>query len=249
MILTTPALVLHTTQYSESSLIAKVFTKELGVRSYILKGVRTAMGKARQNLLQPLSYLEMTVYNNPKKQLQYVKEMHPMRQWPSIGSDMVRSALLFFMDEALYRALQEEEPNAALFDYVVAVLESLEADGLDKSSLPITFLLRLSRHLGIEPMDNYSLHEPLFNLKEGRFLAPPSLFARQSDPNVDYFLDASASTRLHYLVMSACDKGPAPMLTRHQRGEVITTLLEYFQIHLSDFRHFNSHTILHEVLD
>ena len=63
--LSTPALVLHTTQYKETSVIAKIFTRQLGVRSYILKGVRKGGSRTKQNLLQPLSYLDLVVYNNP----------------------------------------------------------------------------------------------------------------------------------------------------------------------------------------
>ena len=36
--ISTPAIVLHTTPYGESSVIVKAFTRLLGVRSYIIKG-------------------------------------------------------------------------------------------------------------------------------------------------------------------------------------------------------------------
>ena len=67
--LSTQALKLHTTEYSESSVIAKIFTRQLGVRAYILKGVRKGGSKTKQNLLQPLSHLDLVVYNNPKTQI------------------------------------------------------------------------------------------------------------------------------------------------------------------------------------
>ena len=52
MLLSTPGLVLHTTPYSESSVVAKVFTRQLGVRSYIIKGVRGPRGRVKQICLQ-----------------------------------------------------------------------------------------------------------------------------------------------------------------------------------------------------
>ena len=53
MLLSTPGLVLHTTPYAETSVVAKVFTRQLGVRSYIIKGVRGGSSRSRvkQNLL------------------------------------------------------------------------------------------------------------------------------------------------------------------------------------------------------
>ncbi len=256
MLRNTQGLVLHTTKYAESSIIAKIFTRELGLRSYIVKGIRSASGRNKQNLLQPLSHLDMTVYDNPKKQLQYIKEMHPAT-YHNMASDSVKMALVFFMDEVLYKSLREEEPNPQLFDYVVEQLDEL-APQADKApamtppqrhnTLPIRFLLHTSRYLGIEPLDNYSIHEPLFNLKEGRFQAPPSAYAAATNPNIHYFLDAHASSTLHYCLAGVHGHDNMPILTAPQRKNTLTNLLDYYQVHLTDFKRFQSHEVLHAVL-
>ena len=216
--LSTPALVLHTTQYKETSVIAKIFTRQLGVRSYMLKGVRKGGGKVKQNLLQPLSYLDLVVYNNPKNQINYMKEVAPHRGsdvWgaASPADEMTRHALRFFMTEVLYKTLREEEPMPELFDYSV------------------------SRHLGIEPLDNYSLREPLFDMVGGRF-----------QYSGEQTLDASSSQLLHCYLQSVNSGAPLPVASLPQRTELINRLIEYFQMHLAEFRNFKSHEILHSVL-
>lgn len=246
MLLTTQGLVLHTTKYGETSMIAKIFTRQLGLCSYIIKGVRSTKGKSKQNLLQPLSHLEMTVYNNSKRDLQYIKEMRPASHYNNIQNDGKKMALLFFMDEVLYKSLREEEQNQPLFDYVVSRLENLDREG-NVSTMPIDFLIGTAHHLGIEPMDNYSRQEPLFNLKEGRFQAPPSTYAAATNPNVEYFLDEPSSTHIHYCLSSA-HKNQAPQLSAIQRSSTLNNLLEYYHIHLSDFHNFTSHEVLHAVL-
>lgn len=243
MLLTTQGLVLHTTPYADSSIIAKVFTRVMGMRSYIIKGVRSQSGRTKQNLLQPLSLLDMTVYNNPKKQLQFIKEMHPAGATPYATNDGVRMALMFFMDEVLYKSLKDEEPNERLFDYVVDTLHSLSLEN-DLRHLPISFMLHTSRFIGIEPMNNYSLHERLFNLKEGRFLAS----ADSAGDNVDYCLDASSSNCLHSYLNSFYNNIPQPQLTASQRSATLNNLIEYYHIHLADFKNFKSHEVLHAVL-
>ena len=65
MTLSTPGLVLHTTPYAESSVVAKVFTRQLGLRSYIIKCVRGRSGRVKQKLLQPLSSLDSTTTPGP----------------------------------------------------------------------------------------------------------------------------------------------------------------------------------------
>lgn len=238
--LSTPALVLHTTQYKETSVIAKIFTRQLGVRSYILKGVRKGGSRTKQNLLQPLSYLDLVVYNNPKTQLNYLKEIAPhMGQAPQISNDMsdeaVHNALRFFMTELLYKALREEEPMPELFDYVVNSSQFTES-GVNLSNQPILFLLTVSRHLGIAPLDNYCQREPLFDLLNGRYCY-----------GGENTLNANMSQLLHYYLQSSNEGAPVPITTLTQRTELINCLLEYFQLHLAEFRNFKSHEILHTV--
>ena len=173
MLLSTPGLVLHTTPYGEASVVAKVFTRQLGVRSYLVKGVRTAKGRVKQNLLQPLSAIDMVVYDNTKQELNYIKELASRRPVPP--ADAVGNALRFFTTEVLYRALREEEPLPDLFDYVDEAAGCMtDSASHPRSHLPINFLLTVARHLGIEPLDNYTVREPLFDLQEGRYVGVPT---------------------------------------------------------------------------
>ncbi|MBP5327425.1 MAG: DNA repair protein RecO [Bacteroidales bacterium] len=246
MTLTTQGLVLHTTKYGETSVIAKVFTRQRGLCSYILKGVRSQRGRGKQNLLQPLSHLEMTVYDNSKKELQYIKEMHPSAHYNNINGDGVKMALVFFMDEVLYKSLKEGEANVELFDYIVGQLQRIDREDSSLSTIPIDMMIHTATHLGIAPMDNYSANSPLFNLKEGRFLSAPT--AINESPNVDYFLDATSSSRFHSCLSCSMSHTPMPTLSSKQRSDTLNNLLEYYHIHFPDFRNFKSHEVLHSVL-
>lgn len=253
MLRNTQGIVLHTTKFSESSLIAKVFTRELGLRSYLVKGVRgnrRAIGKA--NLLQPMSHLEMNVYENTRKEIQYIKEMQPARHYNNLRGDGVRMSLLFFMDEVLYKSVREEVPNPGLFDYVVGQLERIDGQltQSETATLPLDFLIHAAHHLGIEPLDNYSNSEPLFNLKEGRFLSGPSVHTNAPDAEPTYYLDARSSSDLHSCLQYAKHSGSlsAPTLPAVRRHETLNHLLEYYHLHLADFHNFHSHEVFHAVL-
>ena len=246
--LSTPALVLHTTDYSETSVIAKVFTRQLGVRSYILKGVRKGGSRTKRNLLQPLSYLDMVVYANPKASLNYVKEMAPHKSEPFKQSDnqAITNAVVFFMTELLYKTLREEEPDQELFDYIVDALEQLKRPLSSRhAQMPLLFLLRLTRYLGLWPRDNYSPREPLFDLQEGCFKSVG-----------ETTIDAATSRLLHeYLQLSTFNPQVVatdpqyPPATLAQRTALMNRLIEYLQLHLAGFGNFNSHEILHTILN
>lgn len=223
--LSTPGLVLHTTPYGESSVIAKVFTRQLGVRSYIVKGVRRHGGGMKQNLFAPLSSLDMVVYDSHKSELNHVKELAPRH--PDSASDPVGNALRFFMTEVLYKSLREEEPMPELWDYVESVPSSPE--------LPVLFLLRVAHYMGIEPLDNYSVREPLFDLQEGRFVSSPT----------ETTLTSALSYLLHEYLLATDERRVASLTDRRA---LIDALIAYYQLHLSGFRQFHSHEILHTIL-
>ena len=235
MLLSTPGLVLHTTPYAESSVVAKVFTRQLGVCSYLVKGVRSRAGRMKQNLFTPLCSLDMVVYDSHKGELNYIKELAPRH--PAYAPDPVGNALRFFMTEVLYKALREDEPMPELWDYVEAVSGEWTGESGQRKDFPIVFLLRVSHFLGIGPLDNYSAREPLFDLQEGRYVSVPT----------ETSLSPLLSSMLHdYLSM--CQGIDASTYQLSDRRSLIDALIAYYQLHLSGFHRFSSHEILHTIL-
>ena len=238
MLLSTPGLVLHTTPYADTSVVARVFTRQLGVRSYIIKGVRSRASRVKQNMLQPLTSLDMVVYDNHRGSINYIRELSPRR--PQQPSDPVAIALRMFMTEVLYRALREEEPLQELWDYVDSMSVQGETGtieqqaGIPTKDIPIVFMLRVAHHLGIEPLDNYSPREPYFNLQEGRYTS-----------SVD---DATLPLPLSVLLHEYLSNHPSASSQLKDRTALLNGLISYFQLHLSGFHNFTSHEILHNVL-
>ncbi len=249
MLLNTQGLVLRTTNYSETSVVAKIFTRHLGGRSYLIKGVNKAKSRTKRNLLQPLSYLELTVYDNNRRQLQYIKEMQPALHPVNCATDSIKTTLLFFMNEVLYKALPDEQPNPALFDFGVLQIEFLEECEDSLAHYPAFFLLQLAQHLGIAPLDNYSPREPHFNIKEGRFMPSPSFATEATD--LRYYVSVAASKQLHLLCgMAQGEVRPVVLsLPAADRRALMDLLLQYYQYHLPEFRHFKSIEVLHQVLN
>jgi len=228
MLVATPGFILHTTPYGESSVVAKVFTRQLGLRSYIVKGVRTPRGRVKQNLLQPLSCVDMVVYDNPRNDLNHIRELTPHSAEPP--ADAVGNALRFFMTEVLYKALREEEPMPELFDYV----ESSVSASITDVELPVVFMINVARHLGIEPLDNYNTHEPYFDLQDGRYVSSAT--------------ETTLSPDLSMLLHSYLSSADFHESSLQRRSRLLDALLVYYQLHLSGFRNFHSHEILHTIL-
>ncbi|MEK9612524.1 MAG: recombination protein O N-terminal domain-containing protein [Flavobacteriaceae bacterium] len=65
------ALSLGTVKYGDSSLIAACFTKQFGLKSYILKGILSPNGKKKvfKSFFEPLNILELEASKNPINRL------------------------------------------------------------------------------------------------------------------------------------------------------------------------------------
>lgn len=253
MLISTQAIVLHTSPYSETSMISNIFTRELGLKSYISKGIRNTKGGGKMGLLQPMNSLNMVVYNTPRHNINHIKEMQ-LQQPSPLMIHPTYSSLVFFMNEVLYKALKADEPNQPLFDYVNSTLGHLQQNNRQDlpyphstTMLPLSFLIHTAKHLGIEPLDNYSTHEPLFNIAEGRFQAPPSQTYLALHPQSRFF-SANQSLALHELLTAIHHHTALPLLNLEQRTTLIDLLIEYYHTHLPSFSHFQSHHILHDVL-
>ena len=62
MLYKTRGIVIHTIKYSDTSVIAKIYTEKFGLRSYLIRGVRSKKAKIRAAQLQHLNLLNLVVY-------------------------------------------------------------------------------------------------------------------------------------------------------------------------------------------
>jgi DNA repair protein RecO (recombination protein O) len=243
----TRGIVFHTLKYAETSIIAKVFTEKFGLRSYLVKGVRSAGSKTRTALFQPMSLLDLVVYEKEKNSLNSIREVRLAVPFASIPFDIRKSSVLLFICELSHRAIREEEPNPALFRFLWEQCLALEARNEGIADFHLFFTLELMHHLGIYPQNNHSQGTPVFNLREGMF---------QFDiPDHPDHLDPAESLALSD-ILKYCTPHPAASPYFPASGSrrpvsrffLLETLLRYYRLHLPGFGEMKSPGVLREVL-
>jgi DNA repair protein RecO (recombination protein O) len=147
-----PAYVLHSYDWSESSLILEAFTRHHGRVALVAKGAKKPSSNFRPVLL-PLQPLQLT-YSLASGDGD--AEIHALKGAEWVGSHVMPTgdALLsgLYLNELLLRLLARADPHAALFDAyagVVRVLASEHGDALE----PVlrSFELLLLREIGLLP--------------------------------------------------------------------------------------------------
>jgi DNA repair protein RecO (recombination protein O) len=151
MLKKTAGIVLSHIKYKDSSIIVRIFTRELGLKAYLVNGVRSLGKGSKIALYQPLTLLDLVVYDKENSGLQRISEAkikHPQRLIPF---DMTRTSLALFSTEVISRSILEGYQNEELFDFLEESIATLDSPETNLSHFPLVFLLENARHLGFAP--------------------------------------------------------------------------------------------------
>lgn len=240
MIAKSRGIVLRNTNYSENSLVVKVFTDVYGIQSFLVNGIRNNKGQIKRSVLQPLNLLELEVYLKPNGGLQRIKEARPFPLLNHLHRDMVKCSIAMFMLELLNRTLPDEDPLEDLYEFLHEYIQFIDQTTDDLTLIPHHFMLQLSRYLGffpeLETKEGYTLH-----LKEGKTVFEP-------DGSVGYALNMNEND----LLLQLQNLNPAALSgmksSRSVRQSLLSKLLFYYQLHIAGGMPFKSVSILQQVL-
>ena len=90
----TEGIVLHKVNYSETSLILKVFTLQNGLQSFIFQGAKRKGKKG--NLISPLSIIQINYFQRQDSDLAKISEIESEISYKTIPFDPIKSGIVFF---------------------------------------------------------------------------------------------------------------------------------------------------------
>ena len=244
MVHATKGIVLRTVKYGDTSIITTVYTELFGIQSYIVKGVRqsskTSAGKA--SYFQPAAMLEMEVYHNELKQLQFIKEYRWSHLYEQVLFDVVKNTVAMYVMELLQHSLKQPEANPELFYLIEDTLKQLDKGSPTLSAnLPLYFTLHLAAELGFGMQGTYATNTPVLDLQEGFFL--------REIPTHPYYLEGEhAKTTAALLEIGFYNDLDHIKLNRVLRRELLQAYQSYLALHISGFGEMKSFAILQDIL-
>ena len=225
MIETTKAIVINSIKYGDTSLIVTCFTEQCGLKTYLLKGVlKSKKSKVKTAYFQPLSLVNITANHNTKGALNSIRDVQISHFYQSIYTNIKKQSIALFLAEILHFSIKEEEQNKTLFSYLETSF--LWLDTHEKTTnFHLLFLLNLTKFLGFYPELN-DVNKSYFNLLEGNF-TNQKVFHSVSGENLIQF------RKLLGINFDAIDQVD---FSASNRQAVLSTLIQYFELHLSGFR-------------
>lgn len=159
MIKKTSGIVLNTLKYQESSIITKIFTRELGLKSYVVNGVRSQGKSTKMALYQPMTKLDLVVYDKANSGLQRISDAKIEFPTQRIPFDFSRISIAMFMAEMINRSIYDNYQNEWLFDFLSLSIELLDEEECPLPYFPILFLIQQAKFLGFSPAEAMGFFE------------------------------------------------------------------------------------------
>lgn len=237
----TKGIVFQYFNYSETSIIVRIFTEVFGLQSYIVKGIRSKQTKASLAYFQPLNLLELVVYQRENKSINHLKEVRAAFPYQSIPADMLKRSILFFLNELLTKSIREESANKPLFDWLYHSLTWLDLSEKNLVNFHLIFMLQLTRMLGFYPKKSKTADLSFFDLREGQFV--------NKTPDHPNFISGEEVFKFADLLETNLETPANIQLTTTERRKLLDALIVYYRLHLPGFGEMKSVKVLKEILE
>lgn len=238
MLSRTKAIVLHKVNYSESSIIVNVFSEHFGKVGLLIQGAKRKNSNNKIALFEPLSLLEIVGnFDSPEKLIR-PKEVKLYLPFINIQSSISKRTIALFLSEVLHKTIREPHPDQSTFNFVEKALIRLENTPHKTTNFHVIFLMELTKHLGFYPIlskGNY------FDMLEGVF--------SDSVPRTNVYLTGLEKEVFFVILGTNFDEWETVKLNSEQRRNVLSSIITYYQTHISGLGEIKSHTVLETIFN
>jgi DNA repair protein RecO (recombination protein O) len=240
MLVKTNAIVISTLKYGDSSLITRCYCKELGLMSFMLKGILTSKkGGLKKSLFQPLNLINIStqIKNQSNQKLNFIREGSLKVHFKEIPLKIKKNAIALFISEVISRVIYEEgNPNISLYSFLENSIMRLEKDEFSPV-FHLKFLTLLSDQLGFYP-NLMGQEKEFFDIESGCFC---------ENSNSKYAVGGETVGAFKELLGINFDDIVQIKISNTLRIKVLDFLIDYFNIHLPRFGKIKSIAVLHEI--
>ncbi len=236
----TRGIFLHAVKFSETSLIATIYTESYGRQSFIINGVRSKNSTVKAAIFQPLYLLDLEIYYKAGKEIQRIKNARISPPYSAIPFDVRKSTQVLFLAEILFKCLREEEPNPELFEFIHHSLIFLDLTESGVANFHSWFLFKLTRFLGIYPSRENAAISNFFDLQSARFVS--------HEPSHSHFADKQLTPLFYKLFDTDYSSIDQLDYTHRDRSSILEKIIEFYKIHFDNLGEIKSLGVLKEVL-
>lgn len=148
-IIKTEAIVLKKIDFSNSSLIVNLYSKDFGKISAILKGAKSSKSKLGMKV-DMLNHLEVVIYRKEEREVQTISQTNLINHFPIIKTDLEKLKYSTAIMELILKLIPENEKNEKLFKALVRILNLINKVESDSLLFFTKFLIYFIKEIGFE---------------------------------------------------------------------------------------------------
>ena len=237
MIESTKAIVLSAIKFKDTSLIVRCYTQK-GIKTYLVKGVlsKSKSKKFKIAYFQTFTLLDIVAKHNNKGQLNYINDIRVYQPLHNIYTNIYKNTIALFLAEVLSSILKEEAENDLLFQFIENAIIWLDTH--DKTNnFHLLFLIKLTKYLGFYPNQPKET-DSFFNLQEGKFT-----FHKP----INHFISGKEFNLFKTMIGTNFEGISKVKISAKSRQNLMDVLIQYFALHLPEFRNPKSLPILQTI--
>ena len=124
-IIKTEAVVLSKMNYGDTSMIASLFTEDLGKISVIVKGARSPKSKYGR-IVDLINHLSVVLYKKESREVQLLSGADTIDHYPEIKNDLNKLKYAYSIAELVKNLLAEHEVSKRIFKGIVKIFNRLK---------------------------------------------------------------------------------------------------------------------------
>ena len=233
MIISSSAIVLSKLKYRDNDLIIKLFVRELGLTSFIVRG---GSKKNKTNYFQQLSLLEIEFDFNSKRNLHYFKDFESKYNLKTIHTNFKKMGVIIFLSEVLSKILIHQQKDYQLYDFIEDAIKYYDKD-IFSPIFHIVFLINLSKFLGFYP-DVKNNNYQYFDLQHG-------FYTDAKDSN--YIIYDDDLKCFNKILGINFDDLNILTFTLVQRKKLLDNIILYYRLHIENFVSVKSLEVLRKL--
>jgi len=238
-----PAIVLRTIDFKESSIIATIFTETHGKIAVIAKGARKPKSKFAAFLV-PGQIIEAVFYNKSTRSVQTLSDASYLKKLDKIRTDVEKMALVITTMEMTEQLIHENEQNRPVFDFLLKFLPWIEKQPTITRKIFPYVQIRLAQLIGIglqSVVEQVGENNGYINIESGT-LSCEALDdqSMKLTPHQFYFVNES----LHSMKSSIFEID----FRENELSDLIFYLDKYFKYHVEGIKPRKSDKIFEQLL-
>ena len=230
-------IVLRIYPFKDNKTIGKIYTKESGLVSFIIKKTKTQI-----ILSQPLTIANIIYKKTKANSLYYIKETSLNYMYQSVPYDVKKLNCCLVLCEILNKCAKESNPR--LYSFITESLKWLDCQVLYPTGFDSLFLIKFCELIGISPFNVEGTNHDYvqLNLNEGIFIENTGI-----DKRGEGLVPTYESLELLKLASMKYANLHDYKITYELNEKLFNYLVLYISKHLVDIHNLKSIKILKEI--